>query len=135
MEIEMNKMLLVLSLFTMNVFAGTLAVPDGYYEYSTVTDLDSNKTYSGKYRYSASRKSEFYLEDTWVNLEYNGKPLDPLLFMNINVNEQYNYMGRECAFLNGGKTTNNRIIICDSGSVMYLWTFYSDGTKRYMFSK
>jgi len=112
----------------------TLAVPSGVYTFNTVIDLDSNKAYHGIYRYSASRKSNFYLEDTWVNLEYNGKPIDPLLFMNSNIDENYKYMGKDCAFLNGGKTANYRIIICDEGKIMYTWEFYKNSTRRYKFS-
>lgn len=136
----MFRALCVLSLFSLKVFAGSLAVPDLCYEYNSVTDLDSNKTFNGKYLYSASGKTGGSLFDRaeqtiWVNLEYNGKPLSPIFFSGLNVDEEYNYMGKKCAFLNGGQTTNNRIIICDYGAVMYLWTFYSHGTKRYMFTK
>jgi len=112
----------------------SLAVPSGVYTFNTAVDLDSNKTFHGAFRYSASRKSRNFMDITWVNLEYNGKPIDPLLFSNINIDENYKYMGKDCAFLNGAKTANQKIIICDDGKLMYTWEFYTNRTRRFKFS-
>ena len=132
----MLKSLCVMLFLNASVFSGSQVIPDSCYEYNTLVDLDSNKSYEGNYRYSASGEIPGNLfaraeENVCVNLEINGKPLNPMCFSALNIDEEYRYMGKKCAFLNEG---GMRMIICDSGNILYVWETHSNRTRRHMFT-